>query len=164
MSAAAAFPLENCIPTNPCLILGAGTYSHTIIICCRWNWILHISQLSNMIVCGRGLLTLWMVECLINLCNRKFSSARNVILVLIPESTNNQCSGQDNFLRKFKSLIQTGQREFFTFVVAMLSGTLSSASSNTFLHAEQYFNDTTGAQLRGWPHQIGDQQPAVSVL
>lgn len=100
-------------------------------------------------MCGRGLLTLWMVECLINLCNRKFSSARNVILVLIPESTNNQCSGQDNFLRKFKSLIQTGQREFFTFVVAMLSGTLSSASSNTFLHAEQYFNDTTGAQLRG---------------
>lgn len=28
MSAEAAFPLENCIPTNPCLILGAGRYSH----------------------------------------------------------------------------------------------------------------------------------------
>lgn len=78
---------------------------------------------------GRDLLTLCMVECLIHLWNRKFSSERAVVLVLIPESTNNQRSGQDNFLRKIKSSIQTGQRsEFFTFLVSMLAGTPSTAS------------------------------------
>ena len=62
-----AFLRKNCIPTNQCLTLGAGWYSHivTVVICCSWKWRLQISQLSNVTMYDRALVTClnqWMVN------------------------------------------------------------------------------------------------------
>lgn len=115
------------------------TVTWRLVICCSWNWILQISQLSNMIMYGI-FSHVWTTGCLINLCNMTFSSARNMVLVLIPESTNNQCSGQDSFLRKFKSLIEVGQRREFSHSWWPRWLWLSALPS-VWLHAEDYFND-----------------------